>query len=212
MDVALGALRDDLNSRVHPSSGPGRDRGWRPGRGQVPPQSRPSPAVAQLRSDRLGVMWTCRRRAAGAWTRRRSGRARPGCRAVWSSACRRVGGGTRVFRPDQGELEEETWLRRVRPRPLANGGLQEVGGGAGGESQGLHRRRNRQARQARGATVSREAARLGRRGPPRTCQAVGSSAGVSHRAWSLLPGLSHPAQAGLGPVGLPSGRLVAGNP
>jgi hypothetical protein len=57
VDVALGALRDDLNSRVHPSSGPGRDRGWRPGRGQVPPQSRPSPAVAQLRSDRLGVMW-----------------------------------------------------------------------------------------------------------------------------------------------------------
>ena len=30
-------------------------------------------------------------RAAGAWTRRRSGRARPGCRAVRSSACRRVG-------------------------------------------------------------------------------------------------------------------------
>jgi hypothetical protein len=49
-------------------------------------------------------------------------------------------------------------------------------------------------------------------GPPRTCQAVGSSAGVIRRAWSLLPGLPHPAQAGLGPVGLPSGRLVAGNP
>src|SRR4030095_1986640 len=43
-------------------------------------------------------------------------------------------------------------------------------------------------------------------------QAVGSSAGIIRRAWSLLPGLPHPAQAGLGPVGLPSGRLVAGNP
>src|SRR4029450_2244329 len=42
--------------------------------------------------------------------------------------------------------------------------------------------------------------------------AVASSAGIIRRAWSLLPGLPHPAQAGLGPVGLPSGRLVAGNP
>ena len=212
MDVALGALRDDLNSRVHPPADPAVTAGGGPGGGQVPPQSRPSPAVAQLRSDRLGVMWNvqeARRRGldpAALWP----GQAGLPGRPVLSLPA--SGGGTRVFRPDQGELEEETWLRRVRPRPVANGGLQEVGGGAGGESQGLHRRRNRQARQARGATVSREAARLGRRGPPRTCQAVGSSAGVSHRAWSLLPGLSHPAQAGLGPVGLPSGRLVAGNP
>jgi hypothetical protein len=57
VDVALGALRDDLNSRVHPPADPAVTAGGGPGGGQVPPQSRPSPAVAQLRSDRLGVMW-----------------------------------------------------------------------------------------------------------------------------------------------------------
>jgi hypothetical protein len=56
VDAALGALRDDLNSRVHPPADPAVTAGGGPGGGQVPPQSRPSPAVTELRRDRLG-MW-----------------------------------------------------------------------------------------------------------------------------------------------------------
>ena len=179
VDVALGALRDDLNSRVHPPADPAVTAGGGPGGGQVPPQSRPSPAVAQLRSDRLGVMWNvqeARRRGldpAALWP----GQAGLPGRPVLSLPA--SGGGTRVFRPDQGELEEETWLRRVRPRPVANGGLQEVGGGAGGESQGLHRRRNRQARQARGAAESADyRSRASRAGPGTPChRPAGAAAG-----------------------------------
>ena len=179
VDVALGALRDDLNSRVHPPADPAVTAGGGPGGGQVPPQSRPSPAVAQLRSDRLGVMWNvqeARRRGldpAALWP----GQAGLPGRPVLSLPA--SGGWNPRVPARPGRARGGTWLRRVRPRPVANGGLQEVGGGAGGESQGLHRRRNRQARQARGAAESADyRSRASRAGPGTPChRPAGAAAG-----------------------------------